>query len=218
MGLPGAWGFWVRLWLFDQLAQLTPWATPIVLASSALLALAWVMPLMLFWRHAQPTTLDLPTAPSSRPSTVMFVGVAVAAPLLILGVAPQLAWSGWLAGLQDDLLPGAGMPALPGRVAQSFCLLAALLLIALPLLARARRYAASDAQPYQASVAAPWALGQSLHGLAWLATATKAFVYAWQALLTLSHGLRRGMALFEQRYYLAGLLIAVILVIMLFIQ
>ena len=133
-------------------------------------------------------------------------------------MAPQLAWSGWLAGLQDELAPGAGVPALPSRIAQGICLLAALLLIALPLFARSRRYAAADDQPRQAGVAAPWALGESLRGLAWMAMAPEAFAHAWRALLALSRGLRRGMALFEQRYYLAGLLIAVILVIMLFIQ
>ncbi len=218
VGLPGTWGLWTRHWLFDQLTQMMPWVTPIVLAGSALLALAWFMPLTLFWHRARPAAPDLPIAPRSRPSAVMVVGVAAAVPLLILGVAPQLAWSGWLAGLQDDLAPGAGVPALPSRVAQSICLLAALLLIALPQFARSRRYAAVDDQPHQAGVAAPWALGESLRGLAWMAMATEAFTHAWRALLALSRGLRRGMALFEQRYYLAGLLIAVILVIMLFIQ
>jgi hypothetical protein len=200
------------------LAQRTPAATPIVLAGSALLALAWLMPLTLFWHRAGRTALDLPIAPRSRPSAVMFVGVAAAAPLLILGVVPQLAWSGWLAGLQDALAAGAGMPALPSGMAQGICLLAALLLIALPPLARSRRYQAAEEQPRQNGVAAPWALGESLRGLAWIAIAPEAFARAWRTLLGLSRGLRRGMALFEQRYYLAGLLIAVILVIMLFIQ
>jgi hypothetical protein len=97
-------------------------------------------------------------------------------------------------------------------------LLAALLLIVLPPLARSRRYAAADDEPSQPSVVAPWALGESLSGLAWIAIAPEAFARAWRGLLAMSRGLRRGMALFEQRYYLAGLLIAVILVIMLFIQ
>jgi hypothetical protein len=93
-----------------------------------------------------------------------------------------------------------------------------LLLLALPLLARSRRYVAADDPPHQPGIAAPWALGESLRGLAWMAIAPEAFARMWRALLALSRGLRRGMALFEQRYYLAGLLIAVILVIMLFIQ
>ncbi|MEP7187769.1 MAG: hypothetical protein ABI901_01105 [Roseiflexaceae bacterium] len=218
VGLPGTWGLWTRQWLFEQLSQTTPWATPIVLAGSALLALAWLMPLTLFWHRAGPVALELQGTPRNRPSAVMIVGLVAAAPLLILGVAPHLAWDGWLAGLQDVLAQGTGVPALPSRVAQAICLLAALLLIVLPPLARSRRYAAADDEPHQAGVAAPWALGASLSGLAWLAIAPEAFARAWRGLLALSRGLRRGMALFEQRYYLAGLLIAVILVIMLFIQ
>ena len=218
VGLPGTWGLWTRRWLFDQLTQIMPWATPIVLAGSALLALAWLVPLTLFWRRARPAATDQPHATSSRPSAVMIVGVAAAAPLLILGVAPQLAWNGWLAGLQDALAPGAGVPALPSGIAQGICLVAALLLIVLPPFARSRRYAAANDQPRQAGIAAPSALGESLRGLAWMAIAPEAFARAWRGLLWLSRGLRYGMALFEQRYYLAGLLIAVILVIMLFIQ
>jgi multicomponent Na+:H+ antiporter subunit A len=218
VGLPGTWGLWTRRWLFDQLAQLTPWATPIVLAGSTLLALAWFMPLTLFWHRAHLVAPDLPTTRRRRPSAIMLVGVAAATPLLILGVMPQLAWNGWLAGLQDVLALGAGVPALPSPIAQSICLLAALLLFALPLLARSRRFVAADDQPRQASIAAPWAIGASLRDLAWMAVAPEAFAQSWRALLALSRGLRRGMALFEQRYYLAGLLIAVILVIMLFIQ
>jgi formate hydrogenlyase subunit 3/multisubunit Na+/H+ antiporter MnhD subunit len=217
VGLPGTWGLWTRQWLFEQLAQITPWAMPIVLAGSTLLALAWLMPLTLFWHRAGLTAPELQAATSNRPSAVMVVGMVAAAPLLILGVAPQLAWNGWLAGLQDVLELGAGVPTLPSRAAQTICLLAALLLIALPAFARSRRFAAAD-EPRQAGVGAPWAIGESLSSLAWIAIAPEAFARAWRGLLLLSRGLRRGMALFEQRYYLAGLLIAIILVIMLFIQ
>jgi formate hydrogenlyase subunit 3/multisubunit Na+/H+ antiporter MnhD subunit len=217
-GMPGTWGLWTRRWLFDELAAVVPWAAPVVLAASALLALAWAAPLALFWRRALPAAPDARPAPAGRPGAALFVGLAAAAPLLILGIAPGLAWEGWLAGLQDDLAGGAAAPRLPGLPAQIVCLLAALLLIALPWLARSRRYVAPDAQPHAAGVAVPKALGESLRGLAWLAAPAEAFESAWRGLLALSRGLRRGMALFEQRYYLAGLLIAVILVIMLFIQ
>jgi NADH:ubiquinone oxidoreductase subunit 2 (subunit N) len=217
-GVPGTWGLWTRRWLFDELAWAAPWATPVVLAGSALLAAAWVAPLALFWRRARPASLDGQSTASGRSAAVVFVGFVVAAPLLMLGVAPRLAWDGWLLGLQGALAPAAGSPALPGAVGQSVAGIAALLLIALPLIARSRRHALPDDQPRQGGVATPWALGESLLGLAWPATAAQAFAATWRAMLVFSRGLRRGMALFEQRYYLAGLLIAVILVIMLFIQ
>ncbi|HJZ47364.1 MAG TPA: hypothetical protein VKE41_09370 [Roseiflexaceae bacterium] len=218
VGLPGTWGLWTRRWLFDELAQAAPWATPIVLAASALLGLAWVAPLALFWRRALPGAPEQQPASASRPSAVMFVGLAAAAPLLILGAAPELAWIGWLAGLQDDVARGAATPVLPSLPIQIVCAFAALLLLALPWLAHLRRCVPFDTQPQQGGVAMPWALGESLRGLAWLAIPAEVFASAWHALLALSRGLRRGMALFEQRYYLAGLLIAVILIIMLFIQ
>jgi multicomponent Na+:H+ antiporter subunit A len=218
VGIPGTFGLWARRWLFDELAWAAPWAAPIVLAGSALLAVAWVAPLALFWRRALPSTLgEQPTAPA-RATAVMFVGLAAATPLLILGVAPALAWNGWLVDLQATLAPGAGAPVLPGALGQAVCLAAALLLIVLALFARSRRYWLPDDQPRRAGVAAPRALGESLRRLAWTATAAEAFAGVWQTCLALSRWLRRGMALFEQRYYLAGLLIAVILVIMLFIQ
>lgn len=217
VGMPGTFGLWSRRWLFDELAWAAPWAAPIVLAGSALLALAWVAPLALLWRRALPSAPSGPAAPG-RTTAVMFVCLAAAAPLLILGVAPGLAWQGWLVDLQGKLAPGAGAPALPRALGQGVSLLAALVLMVLALFARSRRYWLPEDQPRSAGVAVPWALGESLRRLAWVATAAEAFAGAWQACLALSRWLRRGMALFEQRYYLAGLLIAVILVIMLFIQ
>jgi formate hydrogenlyase subunit 3/multisubunit Na+/H+ antiporter MnhD subunit len=216
-GLPGTWGLWTRRWLFDELALAAPWAIPIVLAAGVLLALAWVAPLALFWGRAFSDAADHAIAPGGRLSAG-FAGLAAAAPLLILGVMPALAWNGWLADFQAGPAQAVAAPALPGALGQAVCLVAALLLIALPLIARTRRYASPDALPRQPGAAAPSALGDSLRGLAWLATAAEAFAGAWGALLALSRGLRRGMALFEQRYYLAGLLIAVILMVMLFIQ
>jgi hypothetical protein len=218
VGMPGTFGLWSRRWLFDELAWAAPWATPIVLAGSALMAIAWVAPLTVFWRRALHSGLDGQPMAASRPTAVMSVGLVAAAPLLVFGVAPGLAWNGWLVDLQGKLALGAGTPALPGALGQGVCMIAALLLIILALFARSRRYSLPDDQPRGAGVAAPWALGESLRRLAWTATAAQAFTGAWQACLALSRWLRRGMALFEQRYYLAGLLIAVILVIMLFIQ
>jgi hypothetical protein len=108
---------------------------------------------------------------------------------------------------------------LPDLQAQILCGLAALLMVTLPFVARSgRRSPSVDSQPRQAGVVSPSALGESLRGLAWVAAPEEAFGSVWQGLLRLSRGLRRGLALFEQRYYLAGLLIAMILVIMLFIQ
>ncbi|MFN8569053.1 MAG: hypothetical protein U0Z44_16395 [Kouleothrix sp.] len=110
-------------------------------------------------------------------------------------------------------------PALPGWLAQLACALAALLLVGLPLLLRERMAGSSaDSPAGLALAAAPQALGTSLRYLAWLGSAGMAFGLGWALLLRAAAATRRGLALFEQRYYLAGLLIAVIVVTLLFSQ
>ncbi len=214
VGLPGVWGFWPRRWLLDALLGSAPWAVPLLLAGSTLLALASAAPLAAFWRSVAHRPGDPALASASAPNRMTIVGALAALPLLALGVAPQLAWYGWL-----GQLPGAAEPPLPGSLGLAGGGLAALALLSIPLLVRAGAPAAPAAEPDQpAALALPAALGESLAGLAWLAAAASAFVGGWQLLLRGSAALRRGLSLFEQRYYLAGLLIALILVLLLFIQ
>ncbi|HEX9369721.1 MAG TPA: hypothetical protein VF897_01895, partial [Roseiflexaceae bacterium] len=108
-------------------------------------------------------------------------------------------------------------PALPGMATQVLCGLAVLALLALPALARSRRAGAS-APETQVGVFAPQALGESVRGVARSATATDAFLAGWRGLLWASRTMWQALAVFEQRYYLAGLVIALIVVILLFIQ
>jgi formate hydrogenlyase subunit 3/multisubunit Na+/H+ antiporter MnhD subunit len=218
VGLPGTWGWWARAWLFDNLLRAMPWVLPILLGGSALLALAFVAPLALFWHRPESDAEQL--IDRGQRALWLIMGAA-GAPLLILGVVPRLAWGGWLSDLALALVPGAPAApvALPGVRTQLVYGFAALLLVALPLVARSQRCAPlPDTQPSQAGVFTPRALGESLRALTWAAAPADLFIGVWEALLRVSRGLRRGLALFEQRYYLAGLLIAVILVIMLFIQ
>jgi hypothetical protein len=56
-----------------------------------------------------------------------------------------------------------------------------------------------------------------LRGLAWFANPASLYQNLWSALLGLSRGVTRVLAMFEQRYYLAGLMIAVIVVVLLMI-
>jgi formate hydrogenlyase subunit 3/multisubunit Na+/H+ antiporter MnhD subunit len=228
VGVPGTWGFWPRRWLIDDLMAGAPWAVAPLLAGSAILGLTYVAPLAAFWRGAgvaAPAALDAPldTPSASAPARALPLGPIAAAglaavALVALGIFPQLAWDGWLAPAQEVLAQGAAAaaPALPGQAGQIACAAAVLALALLPALARRRRRCAGDVAPQ--AVLAPQALGESLRGLAWLAAPTSLFARGWSGLLGVSRALRRGLALFEQRYYLAGLVIAVIVVIMLFIQ
>ena len=82
---------------------------------------------------------------------------------------------------------------------------------------RQQRRAPSDQEPSNFAVLTPDALGQSLRGLAWFANPARLYQNLWSALLGLSRGVTRLLAMFEQRYYLAGLMIAVIVVVLLMI-
>lgn len=218
VGLPGTWGFWPRRWLIDALLESSPWAVAPLLAGSSLLALAFVPALVVCWRR-EPAAPGETLAGAARAAGQMTSAAAlVAVPLVVLGVAPQLAWVGWLAAAQAQL-GGTVPPALPGWLAQLACALAALLLVGLPLLLRERMAGSSaDSPAGLALAAAPQALGTSLRYLAWIGSAGVAFGLGWALLLRAAAATRRGLALFEQRYYLAGLLIAVIVVTLLFIQ
>ncbi len=136
-------------------------------------------------------------------------------PLLAWGIVPELAWDGWLAGFQ-----GAGAtPPPPGTLARFGSGLAALALIGLPLLAmrgRTRR-APVDQDVRNTALLIPQALGYSLRGLIGLGAPDELFRAIWAGLLSFSRATARLLSLFEQRYYLAGLMIAVIIVIMLMI-
>jgi len=216
VGLPGFWGFWPRWWLFEDLASAMPWIIAPLLAGSTLLALAFLPALAIFWRRTGISPIEEQAVPRrERPAAAVVVGAIGAMPLVILGIAPQIAWTGWLVSIPD----AAVAPALPGRLAQAVCASAALLLLATPVALRLNASLARAVAPADASgVIVPAALGESLSWLAWPGTATNAFAGLWHAILYGSRLLLRGLLLLEQRYYLAGLLIAVIVVIMLFIQ
>jgi formate hydrogenlyase subunit 3/multisubunit Na+/H+ antiporter MnhD subunit len=97
IGLPGLWGFWSRRWLIDELLRATPWAIAPLLAGSTLLALPFLPALAAFWRRASGSRIEEQVAPRrDRSAAVVAIGTIGAAPLLIFGIAPALAWNGWL--------------------------------------------------------------------------------------------------------------------------
>ncbi len=213
IGAPGTWGMWARIWLFDELMRTTPWAIPLLLAGSALLAISYIAPIAVFWRgHVR-------TAGGVAAAAGLTAPLLAALPLIILGVAPQLAWDGWMASAQITLFHGEpGIPpALPDTTVQIACGAAALALLALPLVG-ARRLTRHQPQEREQPVGIfmPVALGQSLRPLARLAD-PDGFQYIWNLLLQFSGLIRQALALFERRYYLAGLLLAMIIVILIFV-
>jgi formate hydrogenlyase subunit 3/multisubunit Na+/H+ antiporter MnhD subunit len=214
VGVPGTLGFWSRLWLADALAVEAPALLAVLLAGSVLLALSYVAPLAAFWRRASRDD-EAPTAHLGE-----LPALVVVLPLLLAGAAPVVLWNGWLAGAARVLVPEAGdlRPALPGTIGTIASGVAAAALVVLPLLVRRRpgRLTPDDDEIQAASVIPPAALGRSVAGLAEVARPA-ALRQAWEIALRASEALGRGLALFEQRYYLAGLVLALIGVLLVFI-
>jgi formate hydrogenlyase subunit 3/multisubunit Na+/H+ antiporter MnhD subunit len=215
-GFPGTPGFWGRLWLADELMRAAPWAVPLLLAGSALLAFGAVAPVAAFWRRNPAAD-----ARESGTRTADLAPAVAALPLLLAGGVPALLRPGWLAGAQGALAPGgtATPPAMPGSGGQIAAALAAAALVALPLIASraAPRTAYTDPDARADGIIPPSALGQSLRGLAWVGAPNDLIARFWSGVQSLSAAAGRALALLERRYYLAGLLIAMIVVILIFL-
>lgn len=204
VGIPGTWGFWSRFWLFDAVQQSAPWAIAPLLAGSSLLALAMVAPLVRFW-HASASA----TAPRrAHPGELLPSGIALL--LVVMGIVPEAAWRLMQIALTDSALR---FPDLAGAIASAG---AALLLIAASVaLRRVRERRAPPADERLASVLTPDTIGSALYGLAWLAAPTFPGTLH-SGLAGVAQRIRQWLALLGRRYYLAAVLLALIVVILVF--
>ncbi|NNJ12839.1 hypothetical protein EKD04_021160 [Chloroflexales bacterium ZM16-3] len=210
LGIPPLWGFWGRRWLFEAALEQMPWALPPLVAGAALLALALIMPLARFWPAPDPRSH--PAAPGQFD---LLAGAMSLAPLLLLGVAPQLAWSLWMRALPFAPPELPVSPAGQG-VAVALGLIVAILAL---LIARApvARQIARDPEEVTVQLAGD-ALGQSLRPLSWLGRADSLLAAIWAGMLQASRWLQVIMSVFEQRYYLLGVLVALLVVMLLMAQ
>lgn len=205
VGLPGTWGFWARFWFFDAAYQSVPWAIAPLLAGNGLLALALTAPLVRFWRASAPSSDALRRV---HPGEMLSVGVGAA--LALMGAFPEAFWR--LA--QVALVSNA--PRLPGLAGSIASITAALVLIGAPVaLRRARERRAPPPDERLSSALTPDAIGAAFAGLAWLAApALPGTVQAELARAALR--IRQGLAVLGRRYYLAAVLVALIVVILVF--
>jgi hypothetical protein len=207
LGLPPLWGFWGRLWLFDSLLALAPWAAALLVAAQLLLFFALLTPLGRFWSQA--VTRVASTRPSRSP---LSAGVMLAVVLLLLGLAPQLAWQFWL-----RLLPFAP-PELPLVDGIQFPLLAAAILLIVVCWLLWRRPTAQREAPDPDSepvVLAPDALAAAITPLAAVGKPSLLVQLLYEGLVALSKAMSYVLAPFEQRYYLLGVLVTLICVMLL---
>ncbi|MEI6778190.1 MAG: hypothetical protein WCK70_14930 [Chloroflexales bacterium] len=210
LGIPPFWGFWGRRWLFEAALEQMPWALPPLVAGSTLLALALIIPLARFLPAPHPRSLP---AASNQLDTI--AGALSLIPLLVCGVVPQLMWNLWMRGIPH------APPHLPvilnDQMAAAAIGLTILILVCVVARMPAVRQIArsSDEDPIQLGADA---LGQSLRPLVWVAHAESLLGRVWIALLRMSHWLQVAISIFEQRYYLLGILVALLTVMLLMAQ
>lgn len=204
VALPGTLGFWSRLWLFDAVQASVPWVIALLLAGSSLLALALAPPLVRFWRASAPSDL----LRRAHPGEMFPLGVGVL--LALMGVFPDAVWH------LVQFTPASNTPRFPGLVGSIASASAALLLIAAPFaLRRARERRAPPPDERLSSALTPDTIGTALAGLAWLAAPALPET-AQTGLAQAALRIRQGLAVLGRRYYLAAVLVALIVVILVF--
>jgi formate hydrogenlyase subunit 3/multisubunit Na+/H+ antiporter MnhD subunit len=199
IGLPPLWGFWAYSALIGSALAHLPWVAPVLLFGLSLLGFALLLPLSgllsrAFLAHKQAESL-----PGNRFQLVNGLPALV---LALLGLLPMLA----------GLL--AVDPPLWALIA--VWLVAALAAWGIASLWRQPSQAESFSQT--PAILAADALGESLSHIAWFADPKLLIERLWQLLSILGRGVQALMTLFERRYYLAGVLLALISILLIMAQ
>ncbi|WP_129671877.1 hypothetical protein [Candidatus Chloroploca sp. Khr17] len=209
LGLPPLWGFWPRLWLFQAIQEQYPWLLTLVLASMVLIVLALILPLARLWGQGKERT-------GLRMSWVEQMLLAVAgAPLVLLGLVPTLVWEPWLATLTFapvDFPVSFGAQLATG-IAGGVLVVLMLMIARRPVVRTLERD--PDEEPVFLTAEG---LGTLLQPLAHLTNPTQGWQAIWQGLQRISQGLRFLLGFFEQRYYLLGVLAALLTIMLLMAQ
>jgi formate hydrogenlyase subunit 3/multisubunit Na+/H+ antiporter MnhD subunit len=200
LGLPPLWGFWGRLWLLDGLLREAAWAAPLLVGAGLLALAALLVPLACFWSNR-----PLPQPPARSAIGRIIGGLPAAVILAFAGLVPQSAVRLWLGSLEISPLAQAVSLAAGG----------ALLLFGLAL-ARARWARVAQLGPESSAVSlAPESLGAQLGLLASIGRPDRLASRGWASLYWLSERLQSVMSIFEQRYYLLGVILVLISIMLL---
>ena len=200
LGLPPLWGFWGRLWLLDGALRDAPWAVPLLIGSGLLSLSALLVPLACFWPNRSQPKLAVSGAIGR-----IIGGLPAAVILLVAGLVPQFTVGRWLGLLTISPL---------AQVA-SLCVAGALLLFGIAL-SRARWARVAQLGPEMSAVSlAPESLGAQLRPLARIGRPDRLISLAWSGLNWLSERVQMVIGVFEQRYYLLGVILVLVSIMLL---
>jgi formate hydrogenlyase subunit 3/multisubunit Na+/H+ antiporter MnhD subunit len=225
LGLPALWGFWGRRWLFAAAIEQAPWVVPPILAASVFMALAYVAPLARFWSTSNSTASLTFTA--LRSANRPFLFVLLLAPLLLLvpGLLPQpvldiyqrTALVRAVEGI-NPMQPLLFVPVVPmSEQVVGFVVALAGVLFGVLLQIKPVRQIPAD-EDMTPVVLPSDALAGQLAPLAETGYPARLMRGLWASLLKLGEWARVWLAVFEQRFYLAGVLLALISLILLMAQ
>jgi hypothetical protein len=210
LGLPPFWGFWSRIWLLAALTEQQGWAAALLLAATVPAMVAFLLPMARFWGQAG-LRYDAPHHTANRGEG--FLVILATAALLLTGIWPALAPElGLLAPAIADV-PAAAGP----QIVSISCAAAGLLLFGLLANRRqaGRLSAESELEP---AILDANALAHSLKGSAEPGWPERLSGATGNGLLRLSSWMQQVIGVFEGRYYLAGVLMGLILLLVLMAQ
>jgi len=146
--------------------------------------------------------------------------IILAAVIFIGGIIPRFLWTLWLVPLQNRFAIDAVItpPTLPSFEQQLALAGAAVLIVVLPLLASLTRQRQMAGPNEQATVAVPsQATAESLSLLTGIVRADWLLGGAWQVLIRIGGAIQWILRLGEERYYVAGLVMGLIVIVLMLI-
>ncbi len=221
IGLPGTIGFITRWWMAEVLMVNAPWIIISILISGSILGLAWAGALSTIWRRIpKGTTPDMPVTSAIPTGFAMLGPLFFAAVLLVTGFVPQLLWKFWLVPLQDRMSFDSVItpPSMPGISLQLILTGVSVLLVAVPVFAsRLRQRDIANPNDIGSTSVPPVATAESLSLLSGFVSPNQLLASIWGSIIRFGNALQWVLRLGEERYYVAGLVLGLIVVVLLLI-
>lgn len=221
IGIPGTLGFIARWWIADVLLIQAPWVIITLLICGSLQGLAWSVALASIWRRTPRGIAATQVIVSAIPPWGAWLSSIILAVVIFAGgIVPHFLWTLWIVPLQKRFAVDAIVvqPTLPTIEQQLALAGVALLIVVLPLLA-ARTQQRQVAGPNEQTnvTVPPQATAESLSLLTGIVRADWLLGGAWHMIIQIGGAVQWLLRLGEERYYVAGLVMGLIVIVLMLI-
>lgn len=220
IGLPGTIGFLARWWVSEIMFTQAPWILVAMLIFGSLQGLAWSVVLASIWRRAPRSLHAQPMIVSAIPTWGAWLGaLGFAAILLGVGIFPQFIWERWGSVLQKHFVIDAIIttPTMPTPMQHIGLAVMALLIVLVPIIAGRTTQRAQMGASDQAMAVTPQATAESLSLLTGIVKADGFLAVVWRTIISIGQAIQWMLKLGEERYYVAGLVMGLIIIVLLLI-